>query len=211
MIFLFDIFPKKKLVHFTRRMFNAIQHFGIRNPVVRITRNMHLDKSIILQANQIVGRRTTVDIPFAFRGRPRDAIRGRKRTTENLLVQSVQPNMDGRSLAQAPQAQPSPTTPSPTTPSNTPLKKNDVPKKNTVITYTRPSRPVLRRLTFSSYQSSSSSPFSPSALQPSQAMNGSIGSIDLADANSSASTNSASNTTNPPTDFEQAPADFGQI
>lgn len=84
-------------------MMDLIQLLGINlNPVVQITRNLYFEESV-KQAGQIVVRRNTCDSGNTpFRGRPREPIRGRKRTTLNIVVRSIQPNVDARTLAMSP-------------------------------------------------------------------------------------------------------------
>lgn len=195
-------------------MLNTLKSLAINiNPVVRITRNLNLEKSILRIPGEIIVRRYTCDIPFGYRGRHRQPNRGRKRTTNNFMVRSIQPNVDGRSLttaqalAQSPPPPPAAassrapsiqsTTP---TPPNFPIKKNTAPTKSTTITtitYARPSQLVTRRLTFSSFASSHSPPSSSSSPQQSS------GSIDLSA--------SAQNTTIPQPSVDQVPPDFGQM
>lgn len=183
-----------------------IRLLNIKDPIVRIVRNIHVDKLALQQAAKVIDRRQTYNIPFGFRGRPRQAVRGRKRNTQNLVVRSVQPNIDGRTMVpgspphalQAAARAPS-TTP---TPPNPTLKKNLVPSKANATTYAQPSRPVVRRLTFPS-----SALFSPlSLLSPPPSPPSSPAIIDLTD-----DTDDTDEVTNPPLKFEQAPQDFGKI
>lgn len=80
--------------------------------------------------------------------RTRPAIRGRKRKNKNVIIFSMQPYVDGRFLPA--QLQPMLNVPAPptTTPPNPTVMENDVPKKVAVASYARPSRPVVRKLTF---------------------------------------------------------------
>lgn len=147
-------------------MLNAIDNLGLRmNVIAKVTRNLQLERNILQRPALIVARRHTAhpnytlgmapaNPPFGLRGRRRQVLRGRKRSTLNIVVRAAQPSVDGRFLAtaQAPptlKPLPSPQRPQPSTPPNFVSKKKTLYQQNQKVCQTIASMPNGTAFNFS--------------------------------------------------------------